>query len=78
MIHPEQTYRHPSGAEVRALLTRLVLTHATAARLLSLDERTIRRYVRGDTTMPYPAVHCLISRRAGVSVQPGTWRSALD
>jgi len=74
VTYPATSYRHPSPEEVVGILTRLGLTHVAAARLLCMDERTIRRYVRGDTIMHYPILHCLIHRQDGISVLPDSWR----
>jgi len=72
---PWQGYLHPSPEAVRSLLTRLGLTQAAAARLLCIDERTVRRYVSGQTIMHFPVLYTLIGRGAGIGVRPDSWRS---
>ncbi len=43
-----------TSAEFRATLARLGLTQAGAARLLGVDERTGRRWARGERQVPEP------------------------
>jgi DNA-binding transcriptional regulator YiaG len=42
--------------ELRATLDRLGLTQLGAAKLLSVDGRTVRRWIAGDRDIPGPAI----------------------
>jgi DNA-binding transcriptional regulator YiaG len=46
-------------AQIREYLARLELTQAGCARLLGVDERTMRRWVLGERAMPGPAARLL-------------------
>ena len=56
-------------AEFRAALARLGLTQAGAARLLGVDERTARRWARGERQVPEPVRRLLwaCERDAGLA-----------
>jgi transcriptional regulator with XRE-family HTH domain len=43
-----------TAVELRNLLARLDLTQAGAARLLGINDRTMRRYVLGERSIPEP------------------------
>jgi DNA-binding transcriptional regulator YiaG len=64
-------------AEFRAILDHLGLTQAVAARMIDVDDSTIRRYVEGTRTMRRPTAKLLrLAGPAGSSPRtPGTTRS---
>jgi hypothetical protein len=55
---PAERWQRPSGEEVREVLRRAGLTGGKAAKVLGLGpqgDRTIRRWVGEDSTIPYAA-----------------------
>ena len=58
-----------TSAEFRATLARLGLTPVEAARLLGVDERTARRWARGERQVPEPVRRLLwaCERDAGLA-----------
>ncbi|HEX4106246.1 MAG TPA: hypothetical protein VHX92_08435 [Rhizomicrobium sp.] len=51
------------GLEFRAILTELGLTQTEAARLLSTNDRTVRRWAEGNGVVPPPVERALIAWR---------------
>lgn len=51
MIPEPNEFRVMSPGEFRRILARLGLSQVDAARLLGVNERTIRRYLQGDHTL---------------------------
>jgi len=49
-----------TGAQFRAAIVRLGLSQLAAARLLGIDGRTCRRYIRGDLKIPPPLARLLV------------------
>jgi DNA-binding transcriptional regulator YiaG len=56
--------------ELRAALTRLGISQAETARVLGVDDRTVRRWAAGDRDIPQPAIRLLwaCERDAGLLV----------
>lgn len=72
-----RSYVPPSGAELRALLRRWMLTGARAGRLVDVGSRQIRRWTGGDAVMPFAALYTLCARADSIRIRPGSWREDL-
>lgn len=56
---PDAKWHRPEPGYMRELLAKANLSQRAAARLLGVDERTMRYYASGQTPLPYPAQFCL-------------------
>jgi hypothetical protein len=72
-------YTPPTPQEVREIISALGnLSAAKAAALVGLNGgRAIRKFLAGEHKMSFAVLYTLISRGAGVSVKPESWRSFL-
>lgn len=70
-------YAPPTGAELRALLSRWRLSGAAAGALLDVHPRTVRRWTGDERPIPFAALYTLAHRAAGIGIEPAAWRETL-
>jgi len=76
------SYVAPTPEEARALLAAWRLTGSSAAALIDVNPRTIRKWVAAAPPMPFAALAALAAQcgspwRASARLSPATWRDAL-
>ncbi|WP_425509581.1 transcriptional regulator [Xanthomonas albilineans] len=76
-LRPAQCWTQPTGNEIRSVLRMAGLTGGAAAKLLGLGakgDRTIRRWIGGDSQIPYTA-WAILCDLAGLGL---IWRLPLE
>lgn len=67
-VRPADGWQQPTGSEVAELLDEAKLTGGAAARLLGLSvsgDRTVRRWISGDSAIPFAAWAILAENARG-------------
>ncbi|HET9864074.1 MAG TPA: hypothetical protein VFP37_11565 [Steroidobacteraceae bacterium] len=68
---PDAANHNPDPEYIRSLIERANLTHRAAARLVGIDERSLRYQLKGEKVIPYSTQYCLeVLARGGVADQP--------